>query len=119
MVQTGCHPKIANLVMDLYQGQRRIKVHGATSKILRAKVGLIAGCAFAKDVLKAFLEPMKEVMEAERRDDVDDITIIGRGTDHKFTLPLFFKQPGKAKNWLTQNNMMKEQIYANNSKFKK
>ena len=122
MIQTGCRPKIANLVMDPYQGQRRIKVHGATSKILRAKAGIIAVCAFAKDVLKAVLEPIKEVMEAECRDYVDDITIIARGHDHKYVVPFFYTQLERAKNWLTQNNMAlkekKEQIYANNAKFK-
>ena len=87
MTQTGCHPKIANLVMDLYQGQRRIKVHGAASRTLRAKAGILAGCAFAKDVLKAFLDPIKEVMQAECRDYVDDITIIARGYDHRYMIP--------------------------------
>ena len=65
MLQTGCNPTIANLVMDLYQGERRIRVHGATSMIMKAKAGLIAGCAFAKDVLKAFLDPIKMVVTAE------------------------------------------------------
>ena len=122
MIQTRCHPKIANLVMDLYQGQRRIKVHGATSRTLRAKAGIIAGCAFAKDVLKAILEPIKEVMQAECRDYVDDITIIARGYDHSYTITFFHEQLATAKNWLTQNNMVlneKEQIYANNAKCKK
>ena len=54
MVQSGCNPTIANLVMDLYQGERRIRVHGAISQVVRAKAGLIAGCAFAKVVLKGF-----------------------------------------------------------------
>ena len=98
MIQTGCHPNIANLVMDLYQGQRRIKVHGATSAPLTAKARLIAGCAFAKDVLKAFLEPIQEVMKAERRDYVDEITIIARGIDHKDTIPFFLQQLGEANN---------------------
>ena len=123
MIQTGCHPKIANLVMDLYQVQRRIKVYGATPKTLHAKAGIIAGCAFANDVLKAFLEAVKEVMQAECRDYVDDIMIIARGCDHKYTIPFSHKQLATAKNWLTQNNMVlnekKELIYANNAKFKK
>ena len=97
MIQTGCHPKIANLVMDLYQGQRRIKVHGATSRTLRAKAGIIAGCAFANDVLKAFLELIKEVMQTECRDYVDDITIIARGHDHRYSIPLFHEQLATAK----------------------
>ena len=73
MVQSGCNPTIASLVMDFYQGERRIRVHGAISQVMRSRAGLIAGCAFAKDVLKAFLEPIKNVMTAECRDHVDDI----------------------------------------------
>ena len=106
MIQTGCHPKIANLVMGLYQGQRRIKLHGAASRTLRAKAGIIAGCAFAKDVLKAFLEAIKEVMQAECRDYVDDITIIARGHDHRYTIPFFHEQLTAAKKLLTQSNMV-------------
>ena len=58
MIRSGCNPTIANLVMDLYQGERRIRVHGATSQLMRAKAGLIAGCAFAQGVLKTFLAPI-------------------------------------------------------------
>ena len=98
-------PNIANLVIDLYQGQRRIKVHGATSRTLRAKAGIIAGCAFAKDVLKAFLEPTREVMQAECRDYVDDITVIARGRPQIYH-PFFYEQLKAAKQWLTENNMV-------------
>ena len=108
--------------MDLYQGQRRIKVHGAASKTLRAKAGIIAGCAFAKDALKAFLEPIKEVMQAECRDYVDDITVIARGYDHRYTIPFFHEQLAGAKKMAHQKQYdyeREEQIYANNAKFKK
>ena len=89
---------------------------------MRAKAGLIAGCAFAKDVLKALLDPINTVMTAECRDYVDDITIIATGHKAGKVIPDFFEQLQKAENWLTQNNMTlnekKEQLYANNNKFK-
>ena len=66
----------------------------------------VAGCAFAKDVLKAFLEPIKTVMTAECRDYVDDITIIARGFKAEKVIPQFYEQLQQAKNWLTQNNMI-------------
>ena len=68
------------------------------------------------------MEPIKEVMQAECRDYVDDITVIARGYDHKYTIPVFHKQLATAKEWLTKKMMMnekKEQTYANNAKFKK
>ena len=92
MVRSGCKPTIANLAMDLYQGERRIRVHGAISQVMRAKAGIIPGCAFAKDVLKAFLEPIKQITTAECRDYVDDITIIARGFKAEQVIPNFYEQ---------------------------
>ena len=92
--------------MELYRGEKRIRVHGAISQVMRAKAGLIAGCGFAKDVLKGFLEPIKQVMTAECRDYVDDIAIIARGLKAEKAIPNFCEQLQKAKEWLTQNNMM-------------
>ena len=61
-------------------------------------------------------------MQAECRDYVDDITVFAREYDHRYTIPFFHEQLSIAKIWLTQNNMVlnqkKEQIYANNAKFK-
>ena len=98
-------------------------MHGATSKQMRAQAGLIAGCAFDKDILKAFLEPIKKVISAECRDYVEDITIIAKGTKAQKVVPDFHEQLQKAKNWLTPKNMVlnekREQLYANNRKFKK
>ena len=105
-LRSGCNPTKANLVMDLYQGARIIRVHGAISQVMRAKAGLIAGCAFAKDVLKAFLETIKQVTTAECRDYVDDITIIARGFKAEKVIPKFYEQLQQAKNWLRQNNMI-------------
>ena len=65
---------------------------------MEAKARLIAGCAFAKDVLNYFLDPIKQVIEAECRDT--------RGNEARFTVPFFHKHMGAAKEWLTQNNMV-------------
>ena len=75
---------------------------------MKANAGLIAGCAFAKDVLTSFLDPIKQVMEAECRDYVDDITIIARGHEARYTVPFFHKQLGLVKEWLTQNMVLNE-----------
>ena len=59
-IDTGCHPRITNLVMSMYQGTRRLLVDGAISQPLRGHSGLMAGCSFARDFLKAFLSPLTE-----------------------------------------------------------
>ena len=41
--ETGCPPMITNLVLNMYQGARRLLVDGATSKPLRGHSGLMAG----------------------------------------------------------------------------
>ena len=59
-IETGCHPRITSLVMSMYQGKRRLLVDGAISKPLSGNSGLMAGCSFARDFLKAFLNPLTE-----------------------------------------------------------
>ena len=74
-------------------------------------------------VLKAFIEPIKTVMTAECTDYADDITIIATGNKAGKVIVYFYDQLQKAKAWLTQNNMplneKKEQLHANNIKFRK
>ena len=37
---------------------------------------------------------------------MDDITVIARGYDHRYTIPFFHEQLATAKKWLTKNNMV-------------
>ena len=53
--ETGCPPAITNLVLNMYQGTRRLLVGRAVSKPLKGNSGLMARCSFARDFLKAFL----------------------------------------------------------------
>ena len=71
--ETGCNPRVTNLVMSMYHGTRRLLVDGATSQHLLGNSGLMAGCSFARDFLKAFLSPLTEgARGAQIRDYVDD-----------------------------------------------
>ena len=79
---TGCSPVVVNLVISMYQGVRRLLVDGAVSKPLQGNSGLMAGCSFARDFLKAFLSPLTEgVLKEYIRDYVDDIVVIQMGEE--------------------------------------
>ena len=79
-------PRVHGKIFNQYRGFRSIRVHGAEGGKIEANAGLMAGCAFAKDVLKSFLNPMQEIeRNGEIRDYVDDITIANRGADEKQT----------------------------------
>ena len=69
-MQAGCPITIANRIFNQYCGYRTIRVHGADGGKVQASAGLVAGCAFAKDVLKNFLVKRRKV-----RDYLDDITV--------------------------------------------
>ena len=53
----GLPSRLGRMIFAMYGGERRVKVHGAVSRAGRFMRGLVAGCSFAKDVLKAFLSP--------------------------------------------------------------
>lgn len=52
--------KVVNMVFDLHQGDRHVRAHGAVAQPRRGNHGLVAGCAFAKDILKACTRPLKQ-----------------------------------------------------------
>lgn len=56
---TGQQPRVANMVFDMYTGDIHVKTHGAVAQPRRGNHGLAAGCAFAKDILKAFMATLK------------------------------------------------------------
>ena len=79
-VATGCPVAIINMAMSIYSGPRYIRVHGAVAKAARGRHGLIAGCSFAKDILKAFLRPTAALARVTVfRDYVDDMVITSTG----------------------------------------
>ena len=75
-VDTGFPGTILNLVFNVYSGPRRPRAHGALSPATAGHNCLIAGCSFAKDLLKAFLRTAAALpMHATFRDCVDDMTL--------------------------------------------
>ena len=65
------------MVFHQYAGNRIVRAHGAAAKPLKGNHGLIAGCSYAKDILKAFLIPTAgRANNTTFRDYVDDMTII-------------------------------------------
>lgn len=60
----------------MYGVDWHITAHGAVAQPRRGNRGLVAGCAFAADILKAFLaEPLRQCPTGHPRDYVDDITL--------------------------------------------
>lgn len=47
----------------MYAADRHVKSHGAAAKPMRGTMGLVAACAFAKDILNAFLAGPRESRE--------------------------------------------------------
>ena len=79
-VEDGCPRNIANLVFNMYGAKRRLRVHGVVSDEIVGNTGIIAGCAFAKDILKSFLRPLdKMAFRTKFRDYVDDMALTRKG----------------------------------------
>ena len=79
--ETGMPLRVLNMVMNVYSGPRLVRAHGAVALPVAGNHGLIAGCAFAKDVLKAFLKEAAEVAKPLCfRDYVDDMTLMTVGS---------------------------------------
>ena len=81
-MDTGCPGTIINMAMHIYSGPRYLRVHGAVAKAARGRHGLIAGCSFAKDILKAFLKPISALGRFTTfRDYVDDMVVTAVGAN--------------------------------------
>ena len=97
-------------------------MHGAEGHAGTANSGLLAGCAFAKDVLKGFLTPLTRG-KPSRRDYVDDIVVTTSGKDAETTAKVFSEDLETATGWLKGNNMSlndtKEQIFISHEKLRK
>ena len=78
LTQTGAPASLVNLVLGIYQGQRCIKIHGRTIPTGQFQQGIIAGCSWAKDILKTLISAIKKDCDAAglpMRDYVDDIML--------------------------------------------
>ena len=79
---TGCPATIINMAMHIYNGPRYLRAHGAVAKAASGRHGLIAGCSFAKDILKAFLKPVSALGKVTTfRDYVDDMVVTAVGSN--------------------------------------
>ena len=66
------------MVLGMYQGERYIKVHGRVIRTGEFQQGIIAGCSWAKDILKTIISKIKKDCGAAglpMRDYVDDIML--------------------------------------------
>ena len=81
-MDTGCPATIINMAMHIYSGPRYLRAHGAVAKAASGRHGLIAGCSFAKDILKAFLKPISALGRFTTfRDYVDDMVVTAVGAN--------------------------------------
>lgn len=74
------------MVFDMCQGYRHVRAHGAVAQPRRGNHGLVAGCAFAKDLRKAFIHPVKQEWSAQEGGPgtcVHDITLRCKGRQRK------------------------------------
>lgn len=55
VLASGLPGRIANMIFNMYGADGYIKAHGAVSAPRSGNRGLLAGCALAKDILKAVL----------------------------------------------------------------
>jgi len=109
--------RVLNMVMNIYSGPRLVRAHGAVALPVKGNHGLIAGCAFAKDVLKAFLKEAAEVARPLHfRDYVDDMTLMTVGSTGDLAARSLHRGLGRVKHVLRRDNMIlndtKEQVFA-------
>lgn len=77
---SGLQSRVAVMICDMYKGAGHLIAHGAVVMPRTRNHGLVAGCAFAKDVLKASIATVKkECPEGRPRDYADDITLGVKG----------------------------------------
>ena len=114
---SGFPDTIFNLIFSLYSGPRRLRAHGAISNPT-GHHGLIAGCSFAKDLLKAFLHTTATLpMQVTFRDYVDDMTPLATGAAPEEAAVHLQQSLGTVEKQLVHDNMClnddTQQIYGN------
>ena len=108
---------ILSMVISVYCGPRFVRAHGAVAAPVEGHHGLIAGCAFAKDVLKAFLMgAAREARPLHFRDYVDDMTLLSVGPTGTLAAHAMHRGLSRVKRMLRADNMLvndeKEQVFA-------
>eukprot|EP00972_Heterocapsa_arctica_P040994 6042357-Heterocapsa_arctica.AAC.1 len=71
-INTGCDPAIVALSFNLYKTPRSMQVHKSNTQPMEANGGILAGCAFAVNILKAMIKHDVKDDDNELRDYVDD-----------------------------------------------
>jgi len=111
--QSGMPLALLNLIMSVYSDPRLVRAHGAVAMPAPGNHGLIAGCAFAKDVLKTFLSVATPL---HFRDYVDDMALMTAGPTRTLAAKSMHRGVGRARHVLRRDNMMlndsKAQVFA-------
>ena len=116
-------PSLVNMILSMYQGDRYIKVHGQTIHAGKFHQGIIAGCSWAKDILKVLIADIKSScadLGITLRDYVDDMML--RETSHDIQTLIHCAYTGLqyAKQLIRaaglKDNEAKEQILITNKK---
>ena len=115
-VAVGLPDTVLNLIMHMYSGPRRLRAHGAISSTTHGHHGLIAGCSFAKDLLKAFLSIVHTLdLPAHFRDYVDDMILYVAGATPEQAVEQLQEALRLLKQQLVADNMQlnddKQQIF--------
>lgn len=106
-VASGMQARVANMVFDMFKGSRHISARGAVAQPRRGHHGLVAGCAFAKDLLKPFIGQMKRECPGGRpRDCVGDITLQVQGDIAQGCAAQMHEKLDKLKGALRRENMV-------------
>lgn len=104
---SGMQGRVADMVFVMYQGDRHVRAHGAVAQPRRGNHGLVAGCAFPKDILKAFLRPLKEECPGGRpRDYVGDTILQMQGDTTESCATQMNEQLDKLNDALRRGNMV-------------
>ena len=114
--QSGCPDTALNMIMSAYSGSRLLRAHGAVALPAHGQHGLIAGCSFAKDVLKAFLRPTAtRPISGKFRDYVDDMNVLAIAPTPQRAAIALSDSLTRVKQSLAADNMIlndsKEQVY--------
>ena len=115
-VDTGFPDTLMNLTLHMYSGPRRRRAHGAISRPTAEHHGLIAGCSFAEDILKAVLRTTATLpIPAIFRDCVDDMTLLATGATPHEAASNLLQSSDAAHNQVNADNMFlsadKQHIY--------
>jgi hypothetical protein len=75
-------------------------VDGAVSGCIAGSSGLLAGCSFARDVLKCFLLELSSMVDFQVRDYVDVIVVVYEAEDARLCASGLKARVEQAKLWL-------------------